>query len=699
MLSKRLLPAVFAALMIVAILLTVSDKDVKADPYGIEVDETTFPDANFRHYVEYYLDNGDGILFDAEIAGIVDIDLKNLNIGNLEGIQYFTELKKLDCSHNSLTLLNLDHNTKLEWLNCSYNSLKTIWITHCPELKHLDYSVNQMRTINVYHNTKLEYLSCVSNQMEAFNLSQNTALTNLYCHGNKLKKLDLTHNTKLTELFCYANYLTELDLSKNKLLLDAYVGDNELTEIDVSNNPELAYFSFEGNHISEIDVTHNPSLVILTASDNPLSVINVSKNPYLSDLRCSGTNVTSLDLSHNPDISYLECSEAKLTKLDVTGLVHLNHLICNDNQLSSLDVSKCPELNDLQCQNNNIKTLHINNNPDLINVYQNCSKTPISSTASVYSDGGWPIYDYWTSALAIDDSTQVYLTKPTSTPTPKPATPTPKPATPTPTKKPATPTPKPSSGGSSSSSAEGGVEGFVERLYSVALDRASDPNGKADWVSQIRSGELSGADAARGFFLSPEFINSGLSDADFLTRLYRTFFDREPDRYGFNNWMAELEKGASRESILAGFINSTEWANLCLKFGINSGGTGVPNITIEPSEAVIGFATRLYTTCLCREFDPGGLTDWSTQLANRRISGSEAAHGFFFSREFLDGNYSDEEYVTRLYHTFMDREPDPAGFADWTGQLAAGASRESVFRGFAGSVEWAGICADYGILK
>lgn len=129
------------------------------------------------------------------------------------------------------------------------------------------------------------------------------------------------------------------------------------------------------------------------------------------------------------------------------------------------------------------------------------------------------------------------------------------------------------------------------------------------------------------------------------------------------------------------------------------GGTGVPNITIYPSEQLIGFATRLYTTCLGREPDPHGLTDWSMQLANMQISGSACAHGFFFSPEFIEGNYSNDEYVTRLYHTFMNREPDPAGFADWVGQLNNGASRESVFQGFAGSQEWASICAEYGILK
>ena len=82
-----------------------------------------------------------------------------------------------------------------------------------------------------------------------------------------------------------------------------------------------------------------------------------------------------------------------------------------------------------------------------------------------------------------------------------------------------------------------------------------------------------------------------------------------------------------------------------------------------------------------------------------KISGSDAAHGFFFSGEFVGHNYSDAEYVTRLYRTFMGREPDQAGFDNWMAALASGQSREFVFQGFAGSAEWAGICADYGILK
>ncbi|MBO4638119.1 MAG: DUF4214 domain-containing protein, partial [Clostridiales bacterium] len=153
------------------------------------------------------------------------------------------------------------------------------------------------------------------------------------------------------------------------------------------------------------------------------------------------------------------------------------------------------------------------------------------------------------------------------------------------------------------------------------------------------------------------------------------------------------------EEVIEGFINSTEWANLCLFYGIRNGGTGVPNIEIEPNQATIDFATRLYTTCLGRNADQAGLMAWARQLANQRDTGTGAARGFFFSSEFTGQNVSNGEYVTRLYRTFMNREPDQAGYDAWVAQLDAGASREEVFEGFAQSPEFARICASYGIIR
>ena len=256
---------------------------------------------------------------------------------------------------------------------------------------------------------------------------------------------------------------------------------------------------------------------------------------------------------------------------------------------------------------------------------------------------------------------------------------------------PSAPTPSPA--------AERGVAGFVERLYTVALGRRSDPVGKQDWIDAITLRGETGASCARGFLYSPEFLNKQCSTEEFVTVLYRTFFDREPDRAGFNAWVETLNNGTSKEEVIEGFINSTEWANLCLFYGIRSGGTGIPSIEIEPNQDTIDFATRLYTTCLNREADSNGLMAWARQLANQRDTGTGAARGFFFSNEFTGQNVTNEEYVNRLYRTFMGREADEAGFTAWVAQLNEGVSREEVFEGFAQSPEFTRICASYGIVR
>ena len=276
--------------------------------------------------------------------------------------------------------------------------------------------------------------------------------------------------------------------------------------------------------------------------------------------------------------------------------------------------------------------------------------------------------------------------KPTELPSDKPTN---KPST-TPTN---TPSAKPSN------ASETGTSGFIDRLYQNILGRNADAAGKADWMNQIMTKGKTGADIAKGFLYSQEFLNKDMSNGEFLEILYKVFFDRASDEGGKAHWLRLMSGGMSKQDVIMGFINSTEWANVCLTYGIPSGGTGIPNKNIEPNEKVIAFATRLYTTCLERNVDEGGLKYWSTELANMRVSGTKAAWGFFFSDEMINKNLPSDIYITRLYRTFMGREPDQGGFDYWMGRFASGATREEVFYGFANAPEFAKICADYGIVK
>ena len=112
---------------------------------------------------------------------------------------------------------------------------------------------------------------------------------------------------------------------------------------------------------------------------------------------------------------------------------------------------------------------------------------------------------------------------------------------------------------------------------------------------------------------------------------------------------------------------------------------------------VDGFVDRLYSNTLHRSADAAGRAYWVDLLSSKKVSGSEAANGFFTSQEFLNLNLNNEQFVSTLYTVFFGRTPDQAGLNYWVAQLNNGTTRAQVISGFTGSAEWTGICSQYGI--
>ena len=268
----------------------------------------------------------------------------------------------------------------------------------------------------------------------------------------------------------------------------------------------------------------------------------------------------------------------------------------------------------------------------------------------------------------------------------------------TPTTAPST---KPSSvpGTTSVSDPKKQISDFVKRLYKYVLNREAETDGLNYWTDELYSFRQSGAEVAQGFIFSKEFIDRKTTDEEFVTILYNTFFGREPDTDGFNFWVNSLKNGTNdRYGVARGFIFSQEWADTCAEYGILSGGTTKPSVSIKPSDLTYSFVERMYTTALKRNSDPDGKKYWSEELSNFRCTGEAVGIGFFLSDEMVSLNLSDEEFVTRLYKTFMDREPEKEGYDFWVKYLKNGNSRKDAVYGFTRSEEFVGRCIEARIL-
>lgn len=255
-----------------------------------------------------------------------------------------------------------------------------------------------------------------------------------------------------------------------------------------------------------------------------------------------------------------------------------------------------------------------------------------------------------------------------------------------------------------------GADSFVRRLYSVCMGRQADSVGLSYWTSSLNNGSKNGGEVAKGFLNSPEFLSNNYDNATFVSYLYRVFFDREGDEAGVSHWISVLSNGKSRNYVIDGFINSTEWANLCLVYGINSGGSAIPTVNVIPNEtpsinpnvnvdAIRNFVISLYDGCLGRYPDEEGLSYWTNRIASGEVTGKKAAEGFFYSREFLISlpMMTIEEVITRYYRVFLGRYPDEAGMDYWRNVLLSGGSADELFAGFADSQEFSNICESNGV--
>lgn len=160
----------------------------------VAINSTNFPDANFRNFLKSKFTLS--IITTAQLNACTELDLNSLDIADLTGIQYFTQLTKLNCFNNKITAVNLSANTKLQELNLGYNKLTSIDLSANIQLQVLYLHNNQLNStlsvenhrqlgkLWVHNNSSLITVNCSNSNLTDFNVSNCTSMTTLECYGN-----------------------------------------------------------------------------------------------------------------------------------------------------------------------------------------------------------------------------------------------------------------------------------------------------------------------------------------------------------------------------------------------------------------------------------------------------------------------------------------------------------------------------------
>ncbi len=256
------------------------------------------------------------------------------------------------------------------------------------------------------------------------------------------------------------------------------------------------------------------------------------------------------------------------------------------------------------------------------------------------------------------------------------------------------------------------VRAFVERMYTIVLNRPAEEQGLNDWTARLMAQELDGGTLVNMFVFSDEFIARNVNNEEYIKILYCAVLGREADADGLQMWKELLDGEWTRDQLKDGFVLSDEFKALCDSYGIiavfptpdvpdNPDVPDDPDDPDEPdaTELVRDFVRRMYTVVLNRPAEEKGLNDWTNHLLNGIVNGAQVADGFIGSEEFANRNLSNEDYVKVLYRAFFNREADEGGFNVWMNELAKGVSRRDVMKGFVHSVEFSDLCAQYGIIR
>jgi hypothetical protein len=256
--------------------------------------------------------NGDGEISTTEALNVEGLDFYYTNITNLEGLQYFTNLK----------------------------------------------------VISTYYANFPDF-----NQPTLVNLEQLSLLNSV--GTSSLTSIDVSGNTNLTKFQCTSDLITSLDLSNNTLLKTVDIYCPQLTSLDLSNLVNLKTLSYIGR-MPTIDLSDAVNLLTLTCigasgsysypEENRLTSIDLSNQSKLINLNLTGNNLTSLDLSNCPNLEYIYIAQNKLSSLNINNVNYVKHFFCEDNLLVSLNVNSMFNLQIFSCKDNLLNSLSTKNN-------------------------------------------------------------------------------------------------------------------------------------------------------------------------------------------------------------------------------------------------------------------------------------------------------------------------------------------------
>ncbi len=277
---------------------------------------TSIPDATFEARLEalgYDDISGDGQVPTALIETVTSLNVDDLGIDELTGIEDFTALVTLNARGNNLTTLDMSQNLLLEHLYINSNNLPSIDVSKNVLLRNLNIGSNSITTLDVSKNPDLRDLWVQGNGgLTTLDLSNNLEIRELYTYSSGVATLDLSIHSELRILSAYRTSLSSIDLSNNPELRALRVDETNVTALDLSNNTKLETLRINNTGIASLDLSNNTTFKQLWGHDTDLSYLNIKNG--------NNTNVSTFEIENNTNLTCVLVDDASYSTTNWTNI-------------------------------------------------------------------------------------------------------------------------------------------------------------------------------------------------------------------------------------------------------------------------------------------------------------------------------------------------------------------------------------------
>ena len=272
------------------------------------------PDPVFKDFLTQELcidNNGDGRMdddADTNDDGEIDLtealllkilNISTLQIQNLRGIEYFTNLESLNCSETELGSLYLTNLNKLQDLDCTSTGLKYIDLNGATNLKKLLCYDNSISKLDLQFVPHLEELKCGYNKIANLNLNVCPELKILDCEYNRLTNLDLANFSKIEHINAQWNFITTARFENSINLTELYIDNNELTSLSLVGNSKLEILYCGYNKLTNLELKDINRMSNLNFYNNLLTSVNLKSVIFKFG--------ALIDFRENPNLKYICC--------------------------------------------------------------------------------------------------------------------------------------------------------------------------------------------------------------------------------------------------------------------------------------------------------------------------------------------------------------------------------------------------------